>query len=334
MEEKKSLTFSTFLVLLLSFNLRASDACTESFSDVNIVCVTLDNDNNFSFIGSVYNCRNWQGNLDFVRAPNSAITSITFKNGSAVATANQIEMLDMSFITINFLPTNFRSKLPKLKALRLNHANLLSVNKEIMKQFGNSLEFLDLDRNQLTSLDGNLFENNLKLKYVSFNTNPIRHIDPMFFETLKKMNDIKVVFFMGLSCMNQQFNGVNITTFEWNNGRCFNETARAETLLREVIGKNDISLNNESCLKRNVDDSMKQINENANRNGENLNIRFDKMENLVQDLVDANNNFDSRLAAQENLIDRIDRSLKKTNCRIDSMDQKLERILKFVESME
>lgn len=129
--------------------------------------------------------------------------------------------------------------------------------------------------------------------------------------------------------MSQNFVKANvegdITTYIWNNKGCFVESsAKAETLLREVIGRNDLNLNNEFCIKENLGESTQKITDDMKVVGENMNSRFDKIDNVVQKLVEDINEMENSLVGMS----------KKTACRMDALDQKLEKIIKFIESMK
>lgn len=229
MKSQKSSSCLTFSVLLLFYFRTTKAFSTEGSSGVNIVCSVLDNVD-WSSIGKVYRCQNTNiNNSDLIVLVNNAeVTSITHSNnGSAVETANEIEMLDMRHMTINFLPNKMKVKLPKLKAIIFWNVRLISLNKEIMEQLGDSLEYANFENNQLTSLDGDLFKYNLKMKYVSFSFNPIKYIDPKFFETFKNMKFLEIVDLYSLGCMSQiinKFGKKDIATFKRTNRGCYGET--------------------------------------------------------------------------------------------------------------
>jgi hypothetical protein len=261
----------------LFFHSRVTEVRTQEIEEVKIVCAGLGY-GSWQVMGQVYECFTGDASIDLVTTPNSVVTSITHRNGSAVQTANQIEMLQLWSMRINFIPNNLKTMLPKLKAIVIYNARLLSISKENLQQFGDSLEFVNFGYNQLTSLDGDLFENNLNLKLIAITSNPITHIHPKFFETLKKMENIEYVGLQGLTCMNQIYlreNHGSITNFQWNNSDCLNEIDTTTELPIETTTEPETC---DNCVIKYLDDSTQQINDNVNSNGKNVNKRLDIIE--------------------------------------------------------
>lgn len=196
MNARKSLLI--LMVAIFLVNLRTTEA---SNGVIIIVCDLLDN-GLWGIIGEVYYCYSGDdANIDLVTSPNSEVTSITHTNGSVVKIVDQIDMLSLRNMRVNYIPNNIKTKLPSLKAIEFYNVRLLSISKDNIQQFGGSLEYAEFGSNQLTFLDSNLFENNLNLKYISFSGNPITQIDPRFFETLTDMGSIEYVDLRDLSCM-------------------------------------------------------------------------------------------------------------------------------------
>lgn len=110
----KCLTLMAVVVSILSTNFCLTEACLEKLSDVDIVCLELFDDAVFTSVGKVFQCRNAHANEELVSIPNAEVTAITHFNGSDVESADQIEILCLHFIKVNFISNNIKKKLPKL----------------------------------------------------------------------------------------------------------------------------------------------------------------------------------------------------------------------------
>jgi hypothetical protein len=271
MSARKSLFILALAVF--SFNFSAAQGADV---EVTIICEEVAN-TIWGPYGEFYACMKWYENIDFVTSPNSTVTSITYGNGTAVGTANQIDLLWLAHLRMNFIPNNITTILPNLKALIFYDVSLQTISNENMLQFGSSLEYVDFGSNQLTSLDGNLLENNLNLRVIYFSFSPISRIDRQFFDTLNNMTDIEVVGMNGLSCMNQYFDrsvhGI-IETFEWYNSDCFNGN-ETTTIEPPTDTTPDIETCND-CLIEHLNNSTIQINDNVN-------TRFNIIENRLEE---------------------------------------------------
>lgn len=215
-------------IILLSFAIN-SQSCSPSFDNVDIICSEIL-ENGFGFVGTVLSC---QVDSSFTSLyPESSVSSVVHSNGSAVTNLRQIEAIYVQHATVKFIPTGIKSKFPNLKAIYIGLSGVLSVNKNNLKQFGDSLEYLYLAENSITSIDDDLFENNPNLKGIYFDSNPIRHIDTGFFTNLKKLEKIEYLSFYRVGCMDQEFkktSGHQMATFTWNYKGCFDESAKVKT---------------------------------------------------------------------------------------------------------
>lgn len=247
-----------FVLFAIFLQFDFADSCQEGFTDVNIICASLDVwDVTSVGFGLAYRCSK-NGGYDLITVPNTEISKVVHANGSAVTTVNAIEALNLQLFKINFFPRNLKNKMKKLKMLFFYQVELLSVSKRDLEQFGASLEYINLYGNRLTFLEGDLFEFNTKIRQIMLNANPIRFIDAQFFENIKDLKSLKVVQLNSVGCMSQSSSNKDLSIFRWNNTECFvKEIAKAETLLREVIGLHEHSLNNESCMKMKLDNSVK-----------------------------------------------------------------------------
>lgn len=161
----------------------------------------------------------------------SSVSSIVHSNGSEVVNLTQIQGLGIFNVTVKYIPTNIGTKFPNLKALIIRSSELLSVNKESLKDLGNSLEFLFLAENNIASISADTLKYNSALKVIDFSNNPIRHIDPAFFTNFINMKSIRWISLEKTDCIDQNYSSTNgdIAAFKWENEKCKDEAARALT---------------------------------------------------------------------------------------------------------
>lgn len=130
--------------------------------------------------------------------------------------SNELEVINLADITglnfydatVKFIPSGIGRHFVNLKVLHIVYCRLLSVNKENLKEFGNSLEYLSIQSEsiKLISTDVDLLECNPNLEDIYLNDNPIRHIDTEFFANLKNMRSLKVAYLQdATNCMDQYF---------------------------------------------------------------------------------------------------------------------------------
>lgn len=221
------------LVSILLFNsllnLVYSQACSNVTEKVTIVCSPIENIV-WPIIGPAMTC---DADTSITSSfTDSSVTSVVLSSKSKVKNLEEIKFLDITNAKVKFIPTDIKSQLMNLKALRVSSCGLLSINKENLKEFGISLEFLCLHGNKIISIDEDLFDYNPNLRVIFLASNPIRYIDPHFFTSLTKLGKLEDVGLDSANCINQKFsasNDRNIATFEWNNQDCTDITAKVDT---------------------------------------------------------------------------------------------------------
>lgn len=300
-----------------------SQSCVKTFHSVKIVCEEIKVLNNSVYgSGSLLTCIN-DGKVPVISLfPDSTVTSVLHPNGSAVQNLNDIQSLQIKYGNVQFIPTGIASLLPNLKLLSISASGVVSLNKENLREFGESLEFLVIERNFLTSLEADLlqFQTKLKLLYLSFN--PFEYIDSEFFENLKSLEPtIERVNFQSANCIRQYFSaaeGHNIAIFNWTYS-CNNLIAPVNSALRLVNARTMHSVNNEMCIDTKLEYSTFQILDT-------LNSRIDLLEIFNEKLSD-----DNRILKDEMVT--MQRMLKKANCAAEENSAKLEKIYNLIASM-
>lgn len=225
--------------------------------------------------------------------PGSSVSSVVHINGSEVRNLLEIEGFQTYRGMVKFIPTGIMRKFTNLKVLVIYETGLLSVTKDNLREFGSSLEKLSLSKNKLIFIDADLFVFNPNLKDIWITNNPIRHIEPGFFANLKNLEYVNFLTLGSAGCMSQTFDaerGDNIDTFEWSSENCSDESARSET--QSLI---DDAL----CWEAQVLRIPDKIIENANEINEASIARSEELE-------------------------------RNLNTRIDSLEKKMESVLKIV----
>lgn len=192
------------------------------------------------------------------RLPDSSVSSVRHANGTAVKNLAKIEALMSTGGDVRFIPRDIKKWFPNIKILLIRSGGLLSVTKEDLKQFGTELRGADFWNSSITSIGADLFKYNSNLVTINFHMNPLRYIEPKFFENLKKLEKIVWVSFDSANCINQGMTESNsVLTFNWNHG-CFSESSRIDySLLLTVNERIEHCRLENDCLK---DKFEKQLN--------------------------------------------------------------------------
>lgn len=216
-----------FSLLVTISPMIASQPC---LSEVEIICLEIHNEN-WPHIGDQLTCNVDESIISIFS--DSSVSSVVYSNKSEVMKLAEIAALQIQDATeVKLIPSGIKRLFPNLKVLVIHNCDLLSVSKEILKEFGNFLEGLDLPYNKIISIDADLLKYNSNLKGIWLNDNPILHIEPEFFTNLKNLKNIERVDFRSTNCMHYVFDtsyGHNISTFMWKNEKCTDSTARIET---------------------------------------------------------------------------------------------------------
>lgn len=104
------------------------------------------------------------------------------------------------------IPKNLKGKFPNLKALRFDGQPIKVIKSADLKQFGDDLETLMVNKGKVEFLEKNLFEYNPKLKFFQLNDNPLKYIEPGFLdniEAMQKTMQLKTVTLIGLTCIDE-----------------------------------------------------------------------------------------------------------------------------------
>lgn len=219
---------SILVVLLFAFCTQSVKSQNCSMHKVEIVCGKVINAPDFDDFLQCHVDESMKATI-----LGSSVSSVVHKkNASDVTISGFIKGLIIVNATVHFIPNGIGSKFPNLEALVIERSDLLSVNKENFRQFGTSFETLSLAKNNLTSIDADLFEFIPNLSLVMLSGNPLRFIAPELFQNLKIIKTFGYFDLSEAGCINAFFNvndGHDVATFKRNNEKCNDESARIET---------------------------------------------------------------------------------------------------------
>lgn len=130
--------------------------------------------------------------------------------------------------SVKFWPADIKKKFPKIVQFEIMRSGLTHLEREDMRQFGDDLIQVNFDGNLLTALEGDVFEFNLNLEYIGLHHNPLKFIDPQFFQNFLKLRKLKWVEIQNSDCINQASRAPRI--MNWRADKCSDETAKMKNL--------------------------------------------------------------------------------------------------------
>lgn len=270
-----------------------SESCAKE--NIEIVCEKVS-DMNFGVAGTVLQCISEQNLI--VSTNNASLTAVKHKNKSEVNRAHlaEIQGLYIHDASVNFIPTGIKKKFGNLKVLHIRSCSLLSVSKNDLKEFRDSLEWLGLDKNKITFIDADLLEYNRNLKEIDLSYNPIQYVASQFFEDLIKLK----IQFQSAGCMN----GITISSIENHNCSDVTTKTKIENLLNNGNSKcflentvqlitthiNDDNINSAEKSEVKIDTSINSFLTNKVNKIENsiemLSQKVDQLTTRLNDLID------------------------------------------------
>lgn len=114
-----------------------------------------------------------------------------------------VQFLYLQKINLQRLPREIEKIFPNLEGIELHNANVTSLVPEDLKPFPNLLVFSSYF-NRIEAIDGDLFKNNLKLKWVIFHANQLKHVGH---NLLTNLVDLEFVNFETNPCINMHGKG-------------------------------------------------------------------------------------------------------------------------------
>lgn len=151
----------------------------------------------FAYIGVVYYCD--VATLTVTTAPNETITSIPGSHLSGHSDAS-VRGINIMSKTVNYIPHGIATFFPNLDGLQIHLCHLKAIEKVDIQSLTNLRE-LYLGANDLETLKNGLFDSNMALEYLWFDSNKIINVG---FDILKPLIRLTGAYFNGNPCISQQ----------------------------------------------------------------------------------------------------------------------------------
>lgn len=206
--------FTRFIILVISVLLPIFIAA-KADTTVSASCSRIDT-SKWPYVAILKTC--WFGASMKIQDND---TSLKYLDEEGTHDTGSIEaVMFTSASEIHFLPKNLKTIFPKLKVLSLFIQPIKNLESADLKVFGNDLQFFRADKCQISSLDANLFEHNKHLKYIDFGGNPLKNIDPEFFNNLSKMVALQEVDLRNSRCIDQRKIKSDLKKPKWDHKLC------------------------------------------------------------------------------------------------------------------
>lgn len=136
---------------------------------------------------------------------------------------------------VHFIPQKLKENFPELKAIEFLSQPLKKLSENDLEQFGNDLEWINVWQGKITFLPKNLFRHNRNLKKITFFKNPIKYIEPGFFENIAMMRKLEQIYLWDCNCISQYKIDSDIRYEDWKHS-CYD---------RSVMSKSAVAISNE-----------------------------------------------------------------------------------------
>lgn len=175
-----------------------------------------------------------------------------------------------------------------------------------MRQFGSTLVHASFWGNLLQSIEADVFEFNINLAFISFSQNPLKFISPEFFKNLKSLIHLENVWISDSNCINQRFYPAdNMQTFEWRYSGCSDHSVRVENDYSTAMTVEFFS-NRLNCLEDTIEHFIGDVRKDIK-----------SMEEMMMQQIDMQN-------------EKMIKNKNNFNCKMSTVDEKLDRIIKLV----
>lgn len=133
-----------------------------------------------------------------IDSDNVKITGVS-GNHRAEHSNEDVEVLWADQQQIKRLPRKLHKFFPNIKALVITDSMLQAVQSSDLVAF-KKLQSIDLQGNEIKSIDGDLFRNNPDIQYISISNNPLQHVGPNIFDSLTGLTEVN---FGDCRCINE-----------------------------------------------------------------------------------------------------------------------------------
>lgn len=166
-----------------------------------------------------------------VTSSRTSIRNVLQGGGSKFDTSSIDWLSIYNLGTVKYVPAGIKKNFPHLTKFEIINGRLIHLEREDMRQFGDSLMYLNFNGNSLTAIEGNLFEFNPNLRIIYLNNNPFKFINVDLFMNFRKMNFLTTdVSFGSSNCINSYI-PVRESSVNWNIGSCNDIDAKNKGLM-------------------------------------------------------------------------------------------------------
>lgn len=170
---------------------------------------------------------------------------------------------------LTFIPKDIGKFFPNLKGIYYQNSNLSTISSDDLKPFTQLLAF-EVYLGNLVSLDGNLFQHNINLQYISFSSNKIEHIGH---NLLGGLNQLQMADFSRNICVSMYASGSE-------------EIRELKEQLPILCPPNEVDECSDQLLVcSNENSNLLLENENLSKSNEKANDRIIELEMLVRELL-------------------------------------------------
>lgn len=212
------------LIVIVSYVKSQSDVL-----EVDITCTKTEY-HRMDYIFETTTCYDETSSLS-VKNSNTKVRNVVNRYGHIMFTQYTYPKISRLYIKdakdLIYLPNGIKDTFPALKALEVHDSGLTYLDKQKMKQFGDDLQWILFQNCKLTALEGDLFDHNPNLIYIDFERNPLTYIGAQLFENFKQMPFVKEIDFRHCHCVHTfykksvyLFDNLSLETFNWNAGAC------------------------------------------------------------------------------------------------------------------
>ncbi|KAG5668296.1 hypothetical protein PVAND_016243 [Polypedilum vanderplanki] len=237
-------------------------------------------------IGSVYECIL---NKDpSITLPNIVISSANGTHYNSSMNHEKVASFYSNSKTIHYMPHGLNKIFPNLIAIIICYGRIKEIHQKDLEQYS-KLRYFNLDENDITYLEKDLFKFNTQLQFINLQKNKINQIYPTIFDHL---NQVEYLWLESNQCVNKRKN----------------DKSGVLELIKEV---------KENCLP-DIFLAFKQI-KNLN---ETINVSFGTIKKEFDEKL-------SRLESKmENLINKQDEKLKKSESNLNQKVDEIQTLMK------
>ncbi|KAG5668271.1 hypothetical protein PVAND_016218 [Polypedilum vanderplanki] len=312
--------------------------------------------NTYLAIGSVYECNHKSNSL--ITSPNIVIISANGDHYNLSMNHEKVASFrsDSSSQTIHYMPHGLNKIFPNLIAIIIWYGRIKEIHQKDLEQYS-KLRYFNLDENDITYLEKDLFKFNTQLQFINLQKNKINQIYPTIFDHL---NQLEYLWLDSNQCINKRkgdrsgvlelikeikdicwlftiFDRLNNadekSVSNWN--QLNEKSSNLESKMENMMEKQDEKLKkSESNLNQKVESTANKITDEIQtlmkQQEKNSMTKLDEqLEKINQNLKELKNQFESEILKIKNgMSERNDNTQDKISEQYQEMNQKLVNLLK------